>query len=53
LKTLSIIKETLENIKLSKGIVIDIDTIPENDPHTLELLAVAKQPPSSSLNRPV
>jgi DNA polymerase III subunit alpha len=28
LKTLSIIKETLENIKLSKGIDIDIDAIP-------------------------
>ena len=28
LKTLSIIKETLENIKLSKGIEIDIDNIP-------------------------
>lgn len=39
LKTLSIIKETLQNIKLSKGIVIDIDTIPENDPHTLELFS--------------
>ncbi len=39
LKTLSIIKETLENIKLSKQLEIDIDNIPENDPLTFELFS--------------
>ncbi len=39
LKTLSIIKETLENIKLSKGIEIDIDTIPFDDEKTYELFS--------------
>lgn len=39
LKTLSIIKEALENIKLSKGIVIDIDKIPLDDPKTYELFS--------------
>lgn len=39
LKTLSIIKETIENIKLSRGITIDIDNLPENDPLTLELFS--------------
>ncbi len=37
LKTLSIIKDSLENIKQSKGIDIDIDHIPLNDPTTFEL----------------
>ncbi|MCL1822485.1 MAG: DNA polymerase III subunit alpha, partial [Prolixibacteraceae bacterium] len=37
LKTLSIIKETLENIKLSHGIEIDIETIPFDDKKTYEL----------------
>ncbi len=39
LKTLSIIKETIENIKLSHGITIDMDHLPENDPLTLELFS--------------
>jgi len=39
LKTLSIIKETLDNIKLSKGIDIDIDNIPWNDSKTFELFS--------------
>jgi len=39
LKTLSIIKECLDNIKLSKGIEIDIDTIPMDDKETYELFS--------------
>ncbi|HAQ21301.1 MAG TPA: DNA polymerase III subunit alpha [Prolixibacteraceae bacterium] len=39
LKTLSIIKETVENIKLSRGITLDMDQLPENDPLTLELFS--------------
>ncbi len=39
LKTLSIIKETLDNIKLSKGITIDIDHIPPDDEKTYELFS--------------
>lgn len=39
LKTLSIIKETIENVKLSRGITVDMDNLPESDPHTLELFA--------------
>ncbi len=39
LKTLSVIKETIENIKLSRGITIDMDNLPENDPLTLELFS--------------
>ena len=37
LKTLSIIKEAIENIKHSKGIVVNIDEIDINDPATYEL----------------
>ena len=37
LKTLSIIKDTLENIKLSKGEEVDIETIPFDDKETYEL----------------
>ncbi|MDE5585190.1 MAG: DNA polymerase III subunit alpha [Muribaculaceae bacterium] len=37
LKTLSIIKETLANIKASKGIDVDIDNIPLDDPATFKL----------------
>ncbi|MDR0937845.1 MAG: DNA polymerase III subunit alpha [Mediterranea sp.] len=37
LKTLSIIKEAVENIKQSKGIDIDIDNIDINDPATYKL----------------
>jgi len=40
LKTLSIIKETIENIKLSRGgKVIDMDNLPEFDAPTFELFA--------------
>ncbi|MCF8366885.1 MAG: DNA polymerase III subunit alpha, partial [Bacteroidales bacterium] len=37
LKTLSIIKDAVENIKKSKGIEIDISSIPHNDKKTYEL----------------
>ena len=37
LKTLSIIKEAVHNIKLTKGIDVDIDTIDITDPKTYEL----------------
>ncbi len=37
LKTLSIIKDAVENIELTKGIKIDIDTIPLDDKITYEL----------------
>jgi len=39
LKTLSIIKETLENIRHSKGITIDMDSIPLDDALTFELFS--------------
>ena len=37
LKTLSIIKEALENIKQSKGVILNIDEIPIDDPATYKL----------------
>ncbi len=37
LKTLTIIKETLSNIKKSRGIDVDIDNIPLDDPETYQL----------------
>ena len=37
LKTLSIIKEALNNIKLTRGIDLDIDTVPITDPKTYQL----------------
>ena len=37
LKTLSIIKDAVENIKLSKGDEVDIDQIPLDDPETFAL----------------
>jgi DNA polymerase-3 subunit alpha len=39
LKTLSIIKDALDNIKKTKHIVLDIDTIPLDDPATYELFS--------------
>jgi DNA polymerase III subunit alpha len=39
LKTLSIIKDTTDNIKRSKGIDIDIATLPLNDKKTFELFS--------------
>lgn len=37
LKTLSILKEAVENVRLSTGKVIDLDTIPIDDPLTYKL----------------
>lgn len=37
LKTLSILKEAVENVKLHRGIDIDLDTIPIDDPETYKL----------------
>lgn len=42
LKTLSIIKEALTNIKLTRGIDIDIDNIPIDDPKTYALYCAGK-----------
>ncbi len=39
LKTLSIIKDAVDNVKLSKGIDIDIDNIPLDDTKTFELFS--------------
>jgi len=39
LKTLSIIKEVIDNIKLSKGIDVDIEDIPIDDEKTFELFS--------------
>ena len=39
LKTLSIIKEAVKNVKLSKGIDIDIDAIPIDDEKTYQLFS--------------
>ncbi|MBE6287935.1 MAG: DNA polymerase III subunit alpha [Mediterranea massiliensis] len=37
LKTLSILKESVENVRLSRGIEVDIDAIPIDDPATYKL----------------
>ena len=37
LKTLSILKEAVENVKLNTGHEVDLDTIPIDDPKTYEL----------------
>ena len=42
LKTLSIIKECLENIRLSKKIELDIDQIPMDDAKTLDLFSAGE-----------
>jgi len=39
LKTLSIIKETIENVKVTRNITIDIDAISFNDPATYDLFS--------------
>lgn len=39
LKTLSIIKDTIDNIKRSKGVDIDIDNLPLNDKKTFDLFS--------------
>lgn len=38
LRTLSVIDDTLENIKNSQGVDVDIDTIPLDDPATFKML---------------
>ncbi len=42
LKTLSVIKEALENIKNTRGIDLDIDNIPIDDPKTYKLYCEGK-----------
>ena len=42
LKTLAIIKDAVDNIQLSKGKDIDIETIPFDDPLTYELFSLGK-----------
>jgi DNA polymerase-3 subunit alpha len=42
LKTLSILKEAVENVRLHRGITIDIDTIDINDPLTYKLYSEGK-----------
>ncbi len=42
LKTLSIIKDALDNIKKSKGIEVDIDNIPLDDAKTYELYSMGR-----------
>ena len=42
LKTLSIIKEAIKNIKLSKGIDVDIDNVPIDDKLTYELYSAGR-----------
>ena len=42
LKTLAIIKEAIDNIKLSKGIDLDIEAIPFDDQHTYDLFTQGK-----------
>ena len=42
LKTLSIIKEAIKNVKLSKGVEIDIDNIPIDDKLTYELYSAGR-----------
>ena len=52
LKTLSIIKDTLANIKKSKGIDIDIDSIPLDDKLTYKLFSRGDTVAVFSLNLP-
>ena len=42
LKTLSILKEAVENIRMHRGIEIDLDTIPIDDPETYKLYSEGK-----------
>jgi DNA polymerase-3 subunit alpha len=42
LKTLSILKDTLENIKNSKGIEIDLDSIPFDDKKTFDIYSAGE-----------
>lgn len=42
LKTLSILKDAIENVRKSKGITIDLDTLALDDPRTYELFSNAE-----------
>jgi len=42
LKTLAIIKDAIDNIKLSKGFDLDIESVPFDDQHTYELFSQGK-----------
>ena len=53
LKTLSIIKEAIENIKHSKGIILDIDEVDISDPPTYALIVKDGRLVHSSSNLPV
>ena len=53
LKTLSIIKEAVENIRLSRSLEIDVDQIDINDPATYKLYSDGRTLVHSSLNLPV
>ena len=50
LKTLSIIKEAIENIRLTTGHDLDIDHISLEDPATTNCIATGKPQVPSSLN---
>ena len=52
LKTLSIIKDAVENIKKSKKVEIDIDNLPLDDKKHSSFSAMATQPGFSSSNHP-
>ncbi len=51
LKTLSIIKDALTNIELTRGIKVDIDAIDMNDPATYRLYCNGQTTGPFSLNR--
>ena len=53
LKTLSIIKEAIENIKHSKGIILDIDEVDISDPLLMLFIVKDGRLVHSSLNLPV
>ena len=53
LKTLSILKEAVDNIQFTKGIKIDLDNIPIDDALTYELYSAGKLLEHSSLSRQV
>ncbi len=50
LKTLSIIKEAVSNIKMSRNVDVDIDNIPIDDPLTYKLYCDGRTKELSSLN---
>ncbi len=52
LKTLSIIKEAVNNIRLTNGIEIDIDTIPIDDPKTYQLYCEGRTPGTFQFESP-